>query len=209
MSKLAALADLHSRRCVITAHPDDETLWCGGLLITHPGDWTIICCSIPMRDPVRAVKFHNACFVLGAKGIVLNRVEVRLQAHTWLDDLGDLGRYDLLVTHNPVGEYGHRAHVGVFQYVAERWQDQALMFGYGVDGFTHPDPVLSINLTDEQFAKKRRALQAYDNLMSFRGAQMPTWQALLSEYGEKFNLRREDYYDADQHFMRWRQQVGW
>ena len=65
-----------ARLTMIVAHPDDETLWGGAYILRHPGDWLVQCCSVPVSDPVRAIKFHEACKRLGATGFVLpNRDE--------------------------------------------------------------------------------------------------------------------------------------
>src|SRR6266705_2571148 len=99
------------RRALVVAHCDDESLWFGGLLAAEPGDWTIIACSIPRTDPIRAWKFFDACEVLGAKPRLLPFVEsgpLELLGNT---DRLDLAGFDQIVTHNVVGEYGHRHHL--------------------------------------------------------------------------------------------------
>ena len=53
---------------VIVAHPDDETLWCGGYLLTHPEfTWRIVtlCRAV---DPDRAQKFRRVLRRFGAGG---------------------------------------------------------------------------------------------------------------------------------------------
>jgi LmbE family N-acetylglucosaminyl deacetylase len=191
-----ALANPSSRRAVVVAHPDDETLWCGGLMIRYPGDWTVICCSTPKRDPIRAQKFHAACIELGAaKSTIYWRTETRNEPLLDLDAaIGDLSRFDLVVTHNKEGEYGHPHHKQVHQYVTVRRPD-ALTIGYGGEG-SRVRRV--IELADSEWEQKLRALKSYDHLMSWGGRFIPTWQALLTEYGTPgkyhgFNLRRETY----------------
>jgi hypothetical protein len=107
MHPLQALVHNNSRRILVTAHPDDESLWFAGLLLRYPGPWTVVCCSIPQKDPIRAYTFYDACAWLGARGRVLPWVENKDQplALCALETL-DLEGYDLVVTHGRNGEYG-------------------------------------------------------------------------------------------------------
>ena len=59
-----------SNCAIIVAHPDDETLWAGGLMLLHPQTrWTVITLC-RKGDPDRAVKFQRVMEHLGAKGIM-------------------------------------------------------------------------------------------------------------------------------------------
>jgi len=85
------------KRVMVVAHPDDETIWAGGLVLLNPGDWTIISCQIPKIDPVRSDSFLQACRLLGAKGV--NRPQaLDPDFHFKLGDM-DLSGYDHIVTH--------------------------------------------------------------------------------------------------------------
>lgn len=179
------------RRVVIVAHADDETLWGAGIMLRYPGDWLVICCSIPYRDAVRAYKFYAACEVLGARGRVLPWVEKRNEPLEHLDTL-DLDGFDIIVTHGAAGEYGHPAHIGVHAHIAARWPDKMLCFGYRLDG---GEGSYILDLCDAEWDRKLAALRCYDNPMMWRGSEVPTWEALLGDYGPKFNLRRESYDD--------------
>ena len=53
---------------VIVAHPDDEVLWCGGLLLSHPGWTAFVACLTRGRDPDRAPRFRRVLERLGAQG---------------------------------------------------------------------------------------------------------------------------------------------
>ena len=45
--------DFSGKNLMVVAHPDDETMWGGSLPIRYPGDWFIVCCTVPKRDPER------------------------------------------------------------------------------------------------------------------------------------------------------------
>ena len=61
---------------IVTAHPDDEVLWASSLPIRYKeAKWTIICCSVPRHDSIRAWKFFDACEVLGVTPRLIPSVE--------------------------------------------------------------------------------------------------------------------------------------
>jgi len=56
------------RAAVVVAHPDDETLWCGGYVVAHSEfDWRIVTLC-RASDPDRAPKFRRVLERLGAVG---------------------------------------------------------------------------------------------------------------------------------------------
>lgn len=179
---------MSTKRLLIVAHPDDETLWFGGLLLRVPGDWTVIACSIPARDPIRGFKFFEACERLGARGRIIPITEHLDVPLTTLDEI-DFFPFDLVVTHGAAGEYGHPAHKQVHEHVVAHCGGKVLASCYGSDAA--PDVV--IELTEQEWQRKQRALSSYSHLMRFGLVQMPTWQALLQEYGTRFDLKRETY----------------
>jgi hypothetical protein len=44
---------------VIVAHPDDETLWAGGMILTHPGYNWFVASLCRKSDPI-VLKFYKA-----------------------------------------------------------------------------------------------------------------------------------------------------
>jgi hypothetical protein len=169
-----------ARLTMIVAHPDDETLWGGGYILRHPGDWLVQCCSVPVADPVRAERFHTACARLGARGRVLqNRDQYEVQ----LADLTALDLdFDLIVTHGPAGEYGHPHHVQVSAHVRAWATGRVVTFG---------GPNV-LELTTAERAAKLHALKAYDHVRPYEGVPMAKWEALLVRYGAEW-LERETY----------------
>jgi LmbE family N-acetylglucosaminyl deacetylase len=97
---------------VIVAHPDDETLWVGGLILMHPdADWTVVTVC-RKSDPDRAPKFYRAVEKLKAAGFMadlddgpeqvpLNQKELRQTVMELLPS----GKFDLIITHSTTGEY--------------------------------------------------------------------------------------------------------
>jgi hypothetical protein len=159
-------------RLILVAHPDDEVLWCGGLPLRFKGDWTIICCSIPERDPIRAYKFFEACEVLGVKPRLIPVSE------KYFDISGlDISGFDHVVTHNENGEYGHSHHKAVHQFVKDNFKGPITTIGYN-------GPVnQTIELTKQELNQKLRALMRYDHCLPYEGQNIPKWKALLHRYG--------------------------
>ncbi len=174
------------RRALIVAHPDDESLFFGGLVASEPGDWTIICCSIPRTDPERAWKFFAACDVLKAKPRLLPFIETGPREPLQNVDLIDLRQFDQIVTHGTVGEYGHYQHVQLNRYLAMVCSDKLLMGCYGKSAGQK-----LVVLNEHQLGIKMAAIRCYDHTSPSDGK--PKWQALLDRYGSEFDLGVETY----------------
>lgn len=170
----------------MVAHCDDESLWFGGLLAAEPGDWTIICCSIPRTDPERAWKFFDACAVLGAKPRLLPFVEVGPQEPLSRLDLIDLSGFEQIVSHNSVGEYGHKHHVQINRWLSEKWSHRLVTGCYGKGAGEK-----RIVLDEHQLGIKMAAIRCYDHTSPSDGK--PKWRALIDRYGGQFDLGIETY----------------
>jgi LmbE family N-acetylglucosaminyl deacetylase len=167
----------------IFAHPDDESLWCGGLL-SGELDWTVVCCTIPVKDPIRADKFFAACRSLNVDARLVSFLENG--GRMPLDKIDTTG-FDVILTHGRAGEYGHPQHTEVHAYVASRFPERARYIGYrrgGSGRFVYP-------LNEWQRARKLAALKCYDHVSPTDGK--PKWEALLERYGKDFDLWCETY----------------
>ena len=170
---------------MVVAHPDDESLFGAGLLLRYPGKWEVICCTTPERDPGRAELFHLACANLGAKSRILPQCETASPLR--FDDL-NIEDADLIVTHNHDGEYGHKHHKEVHEFVTHAWPGKTLCFGYRPKRSSGGE--LTIELTPAECAAKMQAIQCYDNIGS---SGRPTWTQLIEYFAPRFDLWREPY----------------
>lgn len=176
------------RGVIVVAHPDDESLWCGGLVLRYPGVWSIIACSIPRADPIRAWKFYEACKRLGVyRAQVLPVIEPPANESFSHLAMLDLAEFDCIVTHNSRGEYGHKQHSSLHHDLVARWPEKVVTIGYGSG--RPGDEVIA--LTPEECSRKRIALQAYDHISPTDGK--PKWDALIARYGGMFDLDVETY----------------
>jgi LmbE family N-acetylglucosaminyl deacetylase len=172
------------RTALVVSHPDDESLFFGGLVLSHAYvDWTIYCSSVPRLDPIRAWKFFDACEVLGAKGRLLPYQEP--EPHLPLEDermaLLDLEPYDRIVTHGVEGEYGHRHHLSLHRFIHDRWGHKEI---WSCCPPGKADYKTEIRLTPQQIEAKMAALRRYDHVLPYEGVAMPKYAALLKRYCE-------------------------
>lgn len=114
---------------IIVAHPDDETLWAGGTILSHPfwDCFIITLCRASDRD--RAPRFFQALKVLGSRGIMsdlddspelepLDENEVQEK----ILELLPVQHFDIIISHNPAGEYTrHIRHEEIGVAVIKLW----------------------------------------------------------------------------------------
>ncbi len=108
---------------LIVAHPDDETIFCGGTMLAYPEcEWSVV----SMTDDGRAEAFTKAIEnfkklgvnivfskTLGLKNIELNAKlsDLSIEEKTWQEAIKTENfNPDVVITHNKKGEYGHGAH---------------------------------------------------------------------------------------------------
>ena len=164
------------KTAVVVAHPDDEVLWAGGYISSHPGT-DVLCCTIPVKDPERCLVFLDVCRQLGARGIVVaDTPDVVGQ------DIGSLltmqklvQSYELVLTHNAIGEYGHAHHIAVHNAVRETGVPMKV-FGYG----------LTKEGEDVDLQLKERLL-----------AQYRTRPRCFQVWSHKFDLSKEAFLNVD------------
>jgi LmbE family N-acetylglucosaminyl deacetylase len=118
-SSRAAVAN--PTKLMIVAHPDDESLF-GGEALTSSRGWTIVCVTNATHE-ARRREFASAMTSIGANYTILGHFDhlesgnfnVRLDEQ--LRELIEEFPYEMIVTHNERGEYGHPQHRAVHRIV--------------------------------------------------------------------------------------------
>jgi len=118
---------------VIIAHPDDEIIWMGGLLLKHSSkDWDVtVVCLCRGDDLDRAPKFKRVCEILKVKSFIsdlddelLNPININI-IKSILQPFTNK-TYDYIFTHGENGEYNHIRHKETHQAVKKLIKENKL-----------------------------------------------------------------------------------
>jgi LmbE family N-acetylglucosaminyl deacetylase len=97
---------------VVVAHPDDETLWAGGTMLTHPEvKWTVVTlCRGSDQDRssrfFRALENFNATGIMGDLGDGPKQPPlINCEVQNAILSLLSSNKFDIIVTHSVLGEY--------------------------------------------------------------------------------------------------------
>ena len=178
MTSILPYTDGRPRAAVVVAHPDDETLWCGGYILTHPEfNWRIVTLS-RASDADRAPKFRQVLQRFGAEGEMADLDDGPEQAPLPAGQVEETtarllagNSYDLVLTHGPNGEYTHhRRHAECCRAVVELWRSGGIdtrrlwMFAYEDGGRAYlprvrQDADRRDVLPDDIWVEKRRVIK--------------------------------------------------
>ena len=122
-------------KLMVVAHPDDETLFGGGELLKHKGEYKVVALDYG-NHLIRHKEFICAMEKLGVEkwehwdgepyksstayneSILIPRLQRVLEEKEW----------DKVVTHNQGGEYGHYRHIGTHNLMARLVPDKLWVF---------------------------------------------------------------------------------
>lgn len=132
--KIKAADVNNASKLMIVAHPDDELLWGGGHLME--GGYMVVCVTNG-KDKERSEEFYKVMKESGNEGIILKYPDkVRGQRDDWsrvrsgiVSDIEKIMKYkkwELIVTHNKNGEYGHAHHQMLHSFVTQIYNDDEI-----------------------------------------------------------------------------------
>ena len=197
---------------VIVAHPDDETLWTGGTILSHPSWKWFVVCLCRGSDPDRAPKFFKTLQILRSEGIMgdlddgpeqkpLDEIEleqsiIKLLPHE---------EYDLIISHNPNGEYTrHARHEETGKAVIKLWNDSKISakelwtFAYeDGDKRYYPRPIE--NATACYILNEQIWLKKYSIITETYGFDKSSFEAETTPKAESF-WQFKNPYDAQKWF---------
>ncbi len=166
------------KAAIIVAHPDDEIIWCGGLILKHP-EWDRTVLSLSRSDDTdRCPKFKSVCRSLGLTGLIsdldddspLKPINRRKEIGSRIIKYLASTPWDLCVTHGENGEYGHPRHKDVHTEVLDLIRDGILecgelwTFAYDCDVRTNicqagPHADMIVELSKAHLCEKRRIVR--------------------------------------------------
>ena len=184
---------------IIVAHPDDETLWAGGTILSNPNwNWKIFCLTRE-DDPDRAPRFQKVLSYYGASGEMdklpddpdQEPLKISEVTKSIMGLIGPHPDFDLVITHGLKGEYTrHRRHEEVSFAVTNMWLDEELnsrgiwLFAYeDGDGQNPPRPEEGSErfpLSLELWRKKRYLVE------EVYGFAPESWEARVNPRVEAF-----------------------
>jgi len=192
---------------IIVAHPDDETLWMGGTLLCNPHWDCFILCMCRKNDAERAAKFIKALQVYNADGIMGELDDGPEQKpvesnyiESILMELLPVKHYDMIVTHNPMGEYTrHLRHEEIGETMMHLWIENKLpcdllkTFAYQDENRMHFPK--AIPTADEQFVLPKVIWRCkYEIITNIYGFIKESWEAETTPKIEAFyNFNNKDH----------------
>ena len=183
----------------IVAHPDDETLWAGGTILSHSSWKCFIVCLSRKNDEERATKFYKALKILKSEGVMgdlddgpdqkqLDETEVERTILALLPKK----HFDVIISHSPSGEYTrHIRHEEVGRAVIQLWQtgkisaSELWIFAYE-DGNKDYYPRPIDNATILRLLTKQIWSIKYSIMTGTYGFEKNSWEAQTTPLAEAF-----------------------
>ena len=184
---------------IIVAHPDDEILWAGGIILNNP-QWQYFITSLCRKnDEDRSAKFYKVIKILNAQGIMGNLDDEpeqkplnAIQVEQKILDLLPNKHFDLIITHSPFGEYTkHLRHEEAGRAVITLWNkgkiatNKLWAFAYE-DGNKNYFPKAIENTPYRETLKNEIWNKKYNLITETYGFEKNSWEAKTTPKTEAF-----------------------
>lgn len=125
-------------KLMFVAHPDDDSIWGGAHLIEDGNKYLVVCITCGVRKD-RALEFEEAMGKTGSEYLMLGYPDkTNGEKDNWdtsrdgirkdVQEIIDAKDWNLIVTHNPDGEYGHIHHKMTSSIVSDIADHNKLMY---------------------------------------------------------------------------------
>ncbi len=173
----AAADNKKAKKLMIVAHPDDDVIWGGAHLMD--GDYFVVCITSG-RNTTRKPEFEKMLSQSGNSGYILeypDKVAGKRDdwEKVWDKIQSDLQRlmkckdWELIVTHNKDGEYGHQHHKYTHRIVTQIYDNNRLaapLYCFGTYYSKKKLPEHESEMTkvsDEQYKYKSELVKVYES----------------------------------------------
>jgi len=144
-------------KLMIVAHPDDEALFGGAELLTHPDEYKVVAVD-EYHNEVRRAEYISSMQLIGITdsehwsgfkgGEDYHREKLIYELLRVLRER----EYTKIVTHNKIGEYGHPRHRALHEILSHLRPEILWQFGKGKE-----------RLPSDLLLKKRDLLKVYES----------------------------------------------
>lgn len=154
-------------KLMIVAHPDDDTIFGGEHLVDD--DYVVVCVTCGV-NPTRLQEFKTVMNYSDDKYIYLKHTDLyRGFISRWSGEKDDVKddleqiinsqNWEMIVTHNPDGEYGHIQHILINEIVTKEVEDKSKLYYFGK--YYTNDYIKEEDNNNETFNKKKPMLEMY------------------------------------------------
>ena len=189
------------KNVMITAHPDDETLWGGGHLLE--GEYLVVCMTHGWNEK-RRTAFEQTMRSTNDKYLILDYPDIRktLAGGKYETDLLSTCRnamkedikqiltykkWNIIATHNPSGEYGKFLHQQISKMVSESYNKNtdksAVLYYFGryykpgnIPGPQLSPEILTIKktLVNRYYPTAKGAIDAFGQMIPYENWLLPS-----------------------------------